>query len=161
MEQQCETQQDNDAAVKDKYGAARKRWEESKQSILQGMRDIAGTINLDKTRRPENLRLLRTHANKHQRDFCSFSSLGPSAFSSSQCSNIERGKAILTDIQARQIELSHDLPVGWLDRDNSVGLRLTNDEWRVIQLLRKAPQEARPAIIVIAELLAGRDHCQT
>jgi len=121
------------------------------QEIEKEIRCISDKIGLCPTRRPENLRLLRTRFGEQQGDFVRMLGIG----SQSYYSMIENGKATLDDHQARAIESNLSLPLGWLDRDNSIGLLyLSNDEYMLIHMLKRL----EPAVTKSLVELLTRTH---
>ena len=107
--------------------------------------DLSHRLNLDSSRRGENLRLLRSYLNVTQEQFVEALLLR----SQGECSRIERGDVDVGDAKARMIELDLGLAIGWLDRNNGEALFLKNDEIQVIKELRKFPDKATNALCVL------------
>lgn len=128
------------------------------QEVNQMMQAIGKEISLDAERRPSNLRLLRAFRKETQKSFVStLSTQGILFMSQSHYGKIEsdQEKAKLSDQEARKIEAINNLPMGWLDRDNSCAMFLPHEEFALVQLIRKAPQEAQVAIATLCKHIAN------
>lgn len=105
--------------------------------------EISLQIDLDRSRRGENLELLRWYyMNERQDPFVSMLGIG----SQSRYSAIVNGKSTLDNTEARKIETELNLPRGWLDRDNSKTIFLSNDEWQLVQELRRSEPNATTSL---------------
>ena len=131
------------------------RLHEQRREVQGRLRDIALDVDLDPARRGQNLRLLRWYfQNEHQEPFVRMLGIG----SQSRYSAIENGRLTLDNKEARTIESELDLPLGWLDRDNSEAILLSNDEWQLIHALRKSiPEVAASLISTVTNIRVGRD----
>lgn len=125
------------------------------QEVSQQMQVIGKDISLDSGRRPLNLRLLRAFRGETQKAF--IATQGFPYLSDSHYGNIEsdRREARLTDEEARKIEAINNLPMGWLDRDNGCAMFLSHEEFKFVELIRKAPQEAQVAIATLCKHIAN------
>jgi len=124
------------------------------QEISQLMQVLGNEVSLDSGRRPLNLRLLRALRGETQKAF--IATQGFPYMSDSHYGNIEsdRREARLTDKEARKIEAINNLPMGWLDRDNGCVIFLSHEEFRFIQLIRRAPKEAQVAFATLCKHIA-------
>ena len=137
------------------------RFHELRQKLLEQqevslmMQAIAKEICLDTGRRPANLRLLRAFRCETQKAF--ISNQGFPYMSESHYGNVEadRREAKLTDQEARKIETINNLPMGWLDRDNSCAMFLSHEELKLVLCIRKAPQEAQTAVATLCKHIAN------
>lgn len=132
------------SALKDLLARAKER---SKALELQKQSQIRPTskpvIEINPARRGENLRILRAFLDAHQENFVSMLGIG----SQSLYSKIERGDSLLDEKQARKIEASLGLPLGWLERNNGDSIFFSNDECQLITEIRKSAPEATVALI--------------
>jgi hypothetical protein len=118
------------------YAKEKNRLAEQRQQVLAQVNELSLQIDLDPTRRGNNLLLLRCFfGNARQKSIARM--LG---ISQSRYSTIESGKSPLDDNDARKIERELRLPLGWLDRDNSKAIFLPNEKWPLIQ----GAKELRP-----------------
>lgn len=142
------------AESKSRFQALRQEMMETTE-VSQMMRAIGKEISLDSGRRPLNLRLLRALRGETQKAF--IATQGFPSMSDGHYGNIEsdRKKARLTDKEARKIEAINSLPMGWLDRENSGAMLLSHEEFKFVELIRKAPQEAQVAIATLCKHIAN------
>jgi hypothetical protein len=102
---------------------------------------------LDRSRRAENLRLLRAYMNVLQEDLSKTLRLNSQPY----YSTVERGKKQLAESEARRIETNFGLPPGWMDRNNIDGLLLSRVELELINELRDAPAGTIELLTVLAK----------
>lgn len=134
---------------------ARSKELEKKSELQRQAQSISHQIDLNPDRRADNLRLLRAYINAHQDSFVEILKLG----SQSNYSKIERGESPLGSESARHIESELGLPIGWLERNNSDAIFLSNDEFQLIQTVRHAPADATIALVdAIKKLRSNRQH---
>jgi hypothetical protein len=123
-----------------------------KQKDKAAIASVSAKIGLDSTRRPDNLRLLRSFLGEQQGDFVRMLGIGSQSF----YSMVENRKAMLDDSQARSIESNLSLPLGWLDRDNSLGLLyLSNENYLLIKLLKGLAPAVTASLV---EMLTNTHH---
>jgi hypothetical protein len=112
------------------------RLAEQQQQFLAQVRALSLKVDLDPTRRGGNLLLLRWYfGNAHQENIARMLDISQSRYST-----IENGKSLLDDNDARKIERELELPLGWLDRDHSKVIFLSNEKWLLVQ----EAKESRP-----------------
>ncbi len=104
---------------------------------------ISDRIGLNPARRRDNLRLLRGLFSEHQDEFASMLEI----CSQSTYSRLESGKSELDDNQARKVEFTLNLPLGWLDRDNGAAIQISNEEFELIQELKKSAPDGTASLI--------------
>ena len=92
---------------------------------------LTSDLDLSHNRRGLNLKLLRDHFGVKQETFCELLNV-----TQSKLSNFERNDPVLSEYEARRYEKEFGLPSGWLDRDNSAFLFLSNEEILLISELR-------------------------
>ena len=118
------------------YAKEKNRLAEQRQQVQAQVSDLSLKVDLDSTRRGNNLLFLRCYfGNAHQENIARM--LG---FSQSRYSTIENGKSPLDDNDARKIERELKLDLGWLDRDNGKAIFMSNEKW----LLIHGAKESRP-----------------
>lgn len=142
------------AGIRSRLGMLRQKMLEQ-QEADQKMQAISREICLDAGRRPHNLRLLRAFRYETQKGF--ISTKGFPYMSESHYGNIEaeRREAKLTNQEARKIESINNLPMGWLDRDNSYEMFLSHEECALVQLIRNTPKKVQVAIATLCKHIAN------
>lgn len=116
------------------YAEEKTRLTQQRQQVLAQVIDLSLKVDLDSTRRGENLRFLRCFfGNAHQENIARM--LG---ISQSRYSTIENGKSPLDDNDARKIERELGLDLGWLDRDNGSAILMSNEKWLLIQGIKES-----------------------
>ena len=69
----------------------------------------------------------------------------------SYLSKMARGEMEICDFTARKVESKLELPIGWLDRDNNLFLRLTDEQCKLLTLAVSLPHLKQLALTALLE----------
>jgi len=95
------------------------------------------------TTRSDNLDLLRKLNGGHNHTAKKLASVTNSTY----ISKMAYGEIEISDIQARKIEKTLQLPCGWMDRDNIQLLKIEETEFKILSQLTTQPQLAKDGLL--------------
>lgn len=75
----------------------------------------------------------------------------------SYLSKMARGEMDICDFTARMVESKLDLPIGWLDRNNNLFLKLTDEQCKLLTLAMDLPRSKQLALTALLEQGANQE----